>query len=93
MDRSKIQSAWGRIGGYSRAARNDSRILARSGQNGLLRRFEHEVDPDGTLDTAQRAKRVRYAQKAHMLRLNLVRTQQRAAAETRVAPRTSQADQ
>jgi hypothetical protein len=32
-------------------------------------RFEHQVDPDGTLPAEERAKRARHAMKAHMTRM------------------------
>lgn len=36
-----------------------------------LDKFEHEVDPDGTLTPAERAKRAEHARKAHFKRLAL----------------------
>lgn len=37
----------------------------------FLSRFEKEVDPDGKLDPAERARRAEHALKAHMTRLAL----------------------
>jgi hypothetical protein len=61
----------GRIGGLRRAALNDSVELARQGQAGLRRRLLAEVDPDGSLDAAERERRVQRALRAHMLTLQL----------------------
>jgi hypothetical protein len=41
--------------------------------------FEKEVDPDGTLDPAERAKRAEHAYKAHMARLSLQAAKARRA--------------
>ena len=35
---------------------------------GFLARFDREVDPDGTLNRAERAKRAKYARRTHMRR-------------------------
>jgi len=37
----------------------------------FLGRFEREVDPDGTLDPAERARRAAYARRAHFTRMAL----------------------
>ena len=73
---------WGRVGGKVTTSRHDPVKLATSGQRGLLGRFAREVDPDGTLDPEERARRAHRLQRAHMLRLNLLRTQQRAVRAT-----------
>lgn len=39
------------------------------GQQGLLARFERQVDPDGELAPAERARRAESARKAHMASL------------------------
>jgi hypothetical protein len=36
-----------------------------------MQRYEREVDPDGTLDPRERARRAEYAMRAHMSRLAL----------------------
>jgi hypothetical protein len=41
-------------------------------RRGFLAKFEHEVDPDGLLAPAERAKRAENARKAHMTRLSLL---------------------
>lgn len=51
----------------------------------LLEKFEREVDPDGTLDPAERAQRAESARKAHYARLALLSAQKRRRANTRRA--------
>jgi hypothetical protein len=38
---------------------------------GLQNRFERQVDPEGTLDSAERHRRAESARKAHMLKMQL----------------------
>jgi hypothetical protein len=53
------------------------------GRRAALERFEREVDPDGTLNPAERARRADQAMRAHMARLALksakVRRRRRAS--------------
>jgi hypothetical protein len=46
-------------------------------------RFEHEVDPDGALPAAERARRAEHLRKAHFTRISLlgVQARRRKAAE------------
>jgi hypothetical protein len=62
-------------------ARNDSRVTSAPGRAAFLARFEREVDPDGTLDPEERARRAEQARSAYFARLSL------AAAEARRAKR------
>jgi hypothetical protein len=72
-----------RIAANARWAREDPTVNAERGQRGLLARFEKEVDPNGVLDPAVRAKRAEHARRAHMLRLSLMarKTRTRKAAD------------
>jgi hypothetical protein len=45
----------------------------------LLSSFERQVDPDGSLDPIERARRAEHARKAHLLRLALKSAQARRA--------------
>ena len=45
----------------------------------FLERFERQVDPDGILDPAERARRAEHAKKAYFLRLALKSAQARSA--------------
>lgn len=58
-----------RLAALTRWSREDPTETARRGQEGLLRRFLAEVDPDGTLPEAERYRRAEAARKAHMTRL------------------------
>jgi hypothetical protein len=46
-------------------------------RSAFLRRFELEVDPEGTLDPKERARRAQHARKAHFARLALKSAQAR----------------
>ena len=47
----------------------DRRARTAAANAGFLARFEREVDPDGTLDPAERALRAESAMRAHMTEL------------------------
>jgi hypothetical protein len=60
------------LAAHSRWAREPDREKAmRPALNGMLARFEREVDPDGALDPAERAKRAESAKKAYYKALQL----------------------
>lgn len=48
-----------------------------AGRQALAEKFEREVDPDGTLDPIERARRAESARKAHFARLALLSAQAR----------------
>ena len=54
-----------------RWSRSDSRSASEEARRRVEARFEHEVDPDGVLDPAERAKRADRAKRAHMQGLAL----------------------
>ena len=60
-----------RIAGLSLAASRDMRPLAAAGTAAFLSKFEREVDPDGVLPPAERARRALAARKLHFTRLAL----------------------
>jgi hypothetical protein len=71
----------GRIAAYERWARVTDRTAATApGCAGLEARFAREVDPDGKLDPAERARRVDAKRKAHFTRLALLSARSRRAA-------------
>lgn len=47
----------------------DRRARTRPAREGFMRRFEREVDPDGTLSPDERQRRAEHAMRAYMLRL------------------------
>jgi hypothetical protein len=72
----------GRIAAHERWARTSDRTAATApGRAGLEARFEREVDPNGELDPAERARRVDAKRKAHFMRLALLSARSRRAAK------------
>ena len=67
----------GRIGAYTVHSRYDGYVLTQAARKGFLQRFEREVDPEGVLEPAERARRAEAARKAYMLRLALKSAQAR----------------
>ena len=57
------------IAANARWSREDPAPNAARGQAGLTAKFEREVDPDGSLPPAERARRVEAAKRAHFQRL------------------------
>jgi hypothetical protein len=58
------------IAGHTSWANTQNRTArTEPGRRGLLKRFEREVDPDGTLDPAERAMRAENLKKAYFQRL------------------------
>ncbi|MDQ1015795.1 hypothetical protein [Streptomyces afghaniensis] len=62
---------WSRVG--------DPAAHTEPARRAFLVRFECEVDPDGTLAPAERARRAEHARKAHFKRLALASSKARAA--------------
>jgi len=58
-----------RIGAYALHARYDPREATAPPRAACLSRFEREVDPDGSLNPAERARRAEAARKAYFARL------------------------
>ncbi len=69
----------GRIGALVLHSRYDSKELTENGRAVFLSRFDREVDPDGVLDPAERARRSSYARKAYFAQLALKSAKARAA--------------
>ncbi|MDT5075905.1 MAG: hypothetical protein QOJ80_542 [Mycobacterium sp.] len=68
------------LGAHSQWARCEDRTeRTAAARSGFYRRFEAEVDPDGVLDPAERAKRAENARRAHMLKLALASAKARRA--------------
>jgi hypothetical protein len=68
----------GRLGAYTLHSRYDSAELVRPAREAFLSKFEREVDPEGLLDPAERARRADMARKAYFTRLALKSAQARA---------------
>lgn len=58
-----------RIGAYAQHAKHDTRDTTAKARAAFLTRFEREVDPDGALEPADRARRAEAARRAYFLRL------------------------
>lgn len=70
----------GRLGAHTKWAQTEDRTAAtQPARDGLMRKFEDQVDPDRVLPTAERAKRAESARKAHYQRLALKSVQSRRA--------------
>jgi hypothetical protein len=69
------------IAANTRWSREDPKEGTRPARRAYERRFELEVDPDGTLPEAERKRRVAAAMRAHMQRLALASSRARKAAK------------
>ena len=68
------------IGAHESWARTDDRAARTApARKAALERFERQVDPDGTLEPAERARRAEHARRAYFLRLALKSAQARRA--------------
>jgi hypothetical protein len=79
------RSLHARMAAHAMHAQHDARVTTVNGRAAFLVRFEREVDPDGTLDPQERARRADHARRAYMASLSL------AAAKARRAKRARQA--
>jgi hypothetical protein len=70
-----------RLGGLTAASRLDTREYTAAARAAFLSKFEAEVDPEGKLPPAERARRATAARKAHFTRMALlsVRARRRGA--------------
>jgi hypothetical protein len=68
-----------RLGAHALHALYDSREITAPARAAFLDRFEREVDPDGLLPAAERARRAEHARKAYFTRLALKSAKARAA--------------
>ena len=82
--RARDRAVIARIAAAERWARTSDRAAATEpARRGLRARFEQEVDPDGVLDAAERARRAEAFLTAHMLRLARASAQARRTAAER----------
>jgi hypothetical protein len=69
-----------KLGAHAKwAACPDRTAATAAGRKAALDRFEREVDPDGTLDPAERAQRAEHAKKAFFTRMAIASAQARRA--------------
>jgi hypothetical protein len=75
-----------RIASAERWGRTADRTAATEpARAGLRAKFEREVDPDGTLDPAERSRRADQLMHAHMLRMSLAARRNRRKAREHLA--------
>ena len=67
----------GRIGAHLLHASHDPHETTAKARAAFMSRFEHEVDPNGTLSTDERLRRAEHARKAYFSRLALRSAQAR----------------
>lgn len=60
-----------RIGAFAMHSKHPIEATTRAGLDAANARFERDVDPDGSLPEAERARRVVAARRAHMVKLAL----------------------
>jgi hypothetical protein len=76
--RSSDRALISRIAAHESWARTPDRSArTANGRAAFIDRFEHEVDPDGVLDPAERARRAEHKRKAYFTRLALRSAQSR----------------
>jgi len=63
---------------YSLHAKRDPKETTQAARAAFLNRFEREVDPDGSLPPAERARRAQADLRAHMTRLALASSRPRS---------------
>ncbi|GIJ50001.1 hypothetical protein Val02_68870 [Virgisporangium aliadipatigenens] len=69
---------------HTRWARcDDPKAATAPARKGFLARFEREVDPDQTLDPAERARRAEHAMRAYMTRMAMRSSQSRRGSGSR----------
>jgi hypothetical protein len=70
-----------RMGGLAVAAKYDTKEVTKPAREAFLARFEREVDPDGSLPPAERARRAEAAKRLYFARLAMrsARARRRAA--------------
>ena len=69
--RARMRRLRARAAAFAMHAQHDSRETSRRGREAFMARFEREVDPEGALGPAERARRAECAKRAHFLRLAL----------------------
>jgi hypothetical protein len=68
-----------KLAAHTRWSREDPTENAIRGQRGLQAKFERDVDPEGVLPPAERARRAESLRQAHMARLALASSRARKA--------------
>lgn len=75
----------GRIGALRLHATHDPRVTTANARAAFLSRFEREIDPDGLLGPAERARRAALARRAYFAKLSLLSARARRGRVTNAA--------
>lgn len=67
----------GRIGAYAMHAKHDVMKTSAPGRRAAWDRFEKQVDPEGALEPAERARRAEMARREHFARMGLASAKSR----------------
>jgi hypothetical protein len=87
------RSLRGQIAAHDSWARTSDRSArTANARKAMLDKFEKQVDPDGTLPAAERAKRAEHARKAHFKRLALKSARARSSRRAAVDQKLSELD-
>lgn len=77
------------IAGLTRWSQQDPVAGTAKARQSFLARFEHQVDPDGVLEPAERQRRAEAAKRAHFKRLGIRSGQSRARTAAEKAQRSA----
>lgn len=92
VEKDPIRSMTAKLAAHESWARTENRSARTAKARAALQaKFEHEVDPDGTLSLAERARRAEHARKAYYTRLALKSAKSRRDA-ARLTQTADQAD-
>jgi len=72
-----------RLGAYAMHAKHDVQRTSAAGREAFLAKFEHQVDPDGSLPEDERTRRAIAARRAYFARLALASSRARRARRSR----------
>lgn len=75
-----LRRIYGKIGAAERIAFENLREMTAPARQEHRSRWEREVDPDGTMDPTERARRVAQLERAHMYRMTMIRLQRHQGA-------------
>lgn len=78
----ELAAIYGRIGAHTAHAKHSGEKMTAKARESFMARFEREVDPEGVLPAAERARRAQHAKSAYFSRLALMRAKSRCTTAT-----------
>jgi hypothetical protein len=81
--RRRLQALYGRLGGLTAAASGPTRERTSKARAAFNESWIRKVDPNGTLEPAERARRAEAARRQHYVRMVIVREEKRLATTRR----------